>query len=49
MVRESKLIVYVDDIVVTCINEGEIDEFVKKLCETFQCRYMGRLRFFLGI
>lgn len=38
-----------DDIVITGTNEEEIDEVVKKLCQTFKCRDMGKLSFFLGI
>jgi hypothetical protein len=43
------LIVYVDDIVITCDNHKEIDDLKCYLAQEFEVKDLGHLRYFLGI
>lgn len=43
------LLVYVDDIIITCENEVEIHRLIMLLSETFSLNYMGYFTLFLGI
>lgn len=43
------LIVYVDDIILTGDDEGELHFLKKKLAEVFEIKELGSLKYFLGI
>lgn len=43
------MLVYVDDIILTCNNDTTIDHVVKSLSSTFALQDMGPLSYFLGI
>ena len=43
------LIVYVDDIIMTGDDRGEIDELKRKLANEFEVKDLGPLKYFLGM
>lgn len=43
------VLVYVDDIIVTGTDSGDIDRFVKALDDNFSLKDLGQLTYFLGI
>lgn len=42
-------LVYVDDFVITGSNDGDVAEFIRKVCKEFHCRNLGQLSCFLGV
>ena len=47
--RMTILIVYVDDIILTRDNTGEVERLKKVLATEFEVKDQGRMRYFLGI
>ena len=47
--KVAALLVYVDDIIITGDDEVEIQRLSQKLCEHFEIKSLGLLRYFLGI
>ena len=47
--KVAALLVYVDDIIITGDDEAEIQRLSQKLCEHFEIKSLGLLRYFLGI
>lgn len=43
------ILVYVDYLIITGNNLGYINSFIKHLCQTFHCRDLGLLKYFIGI
>ena len=43
------LVVYVDNIVITCSNHDDIQKLKQHLFTHFQTKYLGKLKYFMGI
>lgn len=47
--KMTTLIIYVDDIVVTCNDEVEVVQLKSSLAKEFEIKDLGSLKYFLGI
>ena len=47
--RMTILIVYVDDIILIGDNTGEVERLKKVLATEFEIKYLGQMRYFLGM
>jgi len=47
--KKAILIVYVDDIIITGDDRGEIKELKRKLAHEFETKDLGPLKYFLGM
>jgi len=45
----SFIYVYVDDILIFCLTQTEVDDIVRLFKERFNCKYLGQLSRFLGV
>lgn len=43
------MLVYVDDIVITCSSQKVVDNLIRALSSLFPIKDLGRLHYFLGI